>query len=226
MNKRERRRYKRFFIDGLGIHCRITSGSEASLLEIGPIGANIMINERLMLGSEHMLEIEREGLQVSIKSIVESIEDAAEENEYGPVCLVKLKFPTLNAAGDDISNFLTANFSRQTLKNLTRDLNVRVVGANTKRISGTYKITEMSFGGMRIEADQYIEPKSILKMNIVFSMNRPPAKITGRVAACWMILDKTPPLFNTGIEFMDIKEKDMNKLKDFIYLVQELGVEI
>ena len=43
------------------------------------------------------------------------------------------------------------------------------------------------------------------------------SEVTGRVASCEKFPNKTPVTYKTGIEFLDIREKDILKLKDLIY---------
>lgn len=225
---RDRRHYKRFFIEGMGIHCRMDSGTAVNLLNLTPAGAYIMLAEKLEVGHEYTLQIEREGLSISVKGEVTSVDsaenEAGKENGYLTAYVVGIKFqPAFKAEDEELLNFIKANLDTKALEEKKQELMVKLTSPGLECLPrGRYHINDISFGGLRLESEQFMEIDSQVSMEVVFSMKKPAIKVTGRVASCKKIPDTIPPLYNIGIEFHDITKKDILRLKDFIYFVQEL----
>jgi hypothetical protein len=221
---KDRRHYKRFFIEGMGIHCRMLSGTEATLLGIHAKGAQLMLKDKVTVGSRHTLHVESTGLSISVQGIVESEEMNAAQDEFGPVYLVGLRFETDFAGEDDeMLTFVKANLDSASLTEKARNVAVTLVNNEEGgHHRGRYHVNEISFGGMSAEMDQQMELGDTLRMEIVFATNKPPILVTGRVASCEKFPNKVPVTFKTGIEFLDIREKDILKLKDLIYFIQEI----
>jgi hypothetical protein len=211
---KDRRHYKRFYIEGMGIHCRMLSGTEVTLLGISAKGAQLMLKERVPIGSQHTLHIERTGLSISVQGVVETEEMNATQDEFGPVYLVGL---------DELLTFVKASLDSASLTEKARNVAVTLVlNEEGQYHRGQYHVNQISFGGMSVEMDQQMEVDDTLRMEIVFAANKPPILVTGRVASCEKFPNKTPVTFKTGIEFLDIREKDILKLKDLIYFIQEI----
>lgn len=224
---RDRRHYKRFFIEGMGIHCRMKSGTEVSLLNLTPAGAYIMLTEKLAVGSEYTLLIEREGLSISVKGNVVSVDSTEneldEDGEYVPAYVTGIKFKTAFGKDSELLGFIRDSADKAPLGKKEEGLMVKVTSPGPEHLyRGTYHVNDISFGGMRICSERHMEADTRLRMEIIVAMSKPSVTVMGRVASCRKIPGKSPALYNTGIEFVDITKKDILALKDFIYFVQEL----
>lgn len=224
---RDRRHYKRFFVEGMGIHCRMKSGTQVNLLNLTPAGAYIMLTEKLELGREHTLLIEREGLSISAKGKVVSIDSAENEldqdGEFVSAYVTGIQFNTAFKEDSALLAFIRANVDNTAAIVEDKDLIVKVTATGSEHpYHGTYHINDISFGGMRIQSEKHMEVDSGLRMEIVVAMNKPTVRVKGRIASCKKIPASSPPRYNVGIEFTDIRKKDILALKDFIYFVQEL----
>jgi len=54
----EERRYKRFFIEGKDVQCRMFFATEVEILNISFGGGALSLNKRLNMGEEYTLKIE------------------------------------------------------------------------------------------------------------------------------------------------------------------------
>ncbi len=59
-------------------------------------------------------------------------------------------------------------------------------------------------------------------MEMSFSEDVKPIKFLGRTAYCVEIPGKTPQSYDTGIEFIEMNEKDRARLKEFIDMLQDI----
>jgi hypothetical protein len=211
MESQNKRHYKRFTIEGLGIHCRKLTGQEAALLELTAEGARVSLGEAPVLEREYTLRMDSEGFSISVLGVLVSGGEKAESFE------AEMKFTHALKGGDKgFLDFLKTNI---------RDgaVNVRLLSPDDSLYStGNYHINQISFGGMRIVSDEKMDVGNSLQLDIVFPMNKPPIKVMGRVASCAKISENVPVKYHVGIEFLEMNRNDMLRLKDFIYFIQDL----
>ena len=55
---KERRRYKRYFIEGMDVKCRMFFTTEVKILNVSFGGVALSLNKRLNIGEEYTLKIE------------------------------------------------------------------------------------------------------------------------------------------------------------------------
>lgn len=67
---KERRRYKRFLIEGMDVRCSMLFATEVKILNISFGGVALSLNKRLNMGEEYTLKIESESNTVSLKGVV------------------------------------------------------------------------------------------------------------------------------------------------------------
>ena len=67
---KEKRRYKRFIIEGMDVQCRMFFTTEVKILDISFGGVALSLNKRLNMGQEYTLKIESESNTMSLKGIV------------------------------------------------------------------------------------------------------------------------------------------------------------
>lgn len=211
MESRNKRHYKRFTIEGLGIHCRKLSGQEAALLELTADRARVGLGEAPVLDREYTLRMDGKGFSISVQGVLAS--GAEKEDSFE----AEMKFTHSLRGGDSgFLDFLKTNIQEGSI-------DVRLLSPDDSLYSaGNYHINQISFGGMRIVSAEKMEIGNSLQLDIVFPMNKPPIKVMGRVASCTRISENVPVKYHVGIEFLEMNRNDMLRLKDFIYFIQDL----
>ncbi len=75
---------------------------------------------------------------------------------------------------------------------------------------------------MLIESKEELDIEGRFSMEMSFSEDMKPIKFLGRTAYCMEIPGKTPKRYDRGIEFIEMKEKDRARLKEFIDILQSI----
>ena len=70
INMKEKRRYKRFLIEGMDVQCRMFFTTEVKILDISFGGAALSLNKRLNMGEKYTLKIESENNTISLEGVV------------------------------------------------------------------------------------------------------------------------------------------------------------
>lgn len=213
MTTKNKRHFKRFSVEGLGIHCRRMCGVEAQLIEFAADGARLALREKPFLEGDCTLQLEREGVSISLACTAGEIGEAPGDAPYA----VGVKFPhPLKGGGSGFFEFISSNAGAEGTK-------ARLYGPlDALYSSGNFRINVISFGGMQMVSDEPMEKGNTLEMDIVFPMDRPPIKVLGKIASCAKVPGQVPTRYHIGVEFLEMERNDIFRLKDFIYFVQDL----
>jgi hypothetical protein len=224
MDAKSRRHYKRFSTSKLDIHCRIKSCVPVVLLRLHPGGAYIRSGRKLKLGNHYTLHIDHEDryLQVQGAAITEEQQD-----ERAPGHVTGLKFDEIYTGDDsELIRLIKDSIDRETLQGSVKGLRVKLSGGRASHnYHGKYRIKKISFGGMLVETTKKLDVNSKVPFEIHIPADRKPLRALGRVASCLALPDTSPSTFDTGIEFLEMKGKDLHRLKDVIYIVQRQSSE-
>jgi hypothetical protein len=224
MKRRNKRFYKRFDTGELDVRCLMLVGEEVMLLKLLPEGALIVSERALESESDYTLQMEREGMTVSVTGRPLSEKTLPPAGEGGePAHLVAFRFSPALAKGDeDLLGFLDAHSGAST-RTRRPDLSVRLLGtAEAARAFESYPVKKISFGGLQVEADRKLPLDSTVRLRLFLPEQRRPVAFNGRVASVLPVTGTLPARYAVGIEYLEMDGKDLLMLKDFIYFIQGL----
>lgn len=232
----ERRRYKRFKIEGLGIDGKMLFAKNVKILDMSVGGMLVETDKRLNPGSEHILKLRHKDNVIPIKSVVAwCLLGKSEKNPKGEV------IPIYHAGMEFIE------VTDETRKKIVRfiedqkkesDKNIDIFQSSGKRLYIRFqivtpeevtdffescKIKELSLGGMLIESEHSPEKDNKLQME-VFLPEDEPIIVTGRIASCHQIKDEDPKLYDLGIEFLEMSDEDRERLEKFINYIEKSSI--
>jgi len=220
----ERRRHKRFLIEGMDVKCRRLFATDVKILNISFGGIALSLNKRLQMGDEYTLKLESEDNTISLKGVVvwEKMTGLANEvqGRKFPVYEAGIRFnEVLTGKGTDLLNFIRENISDKTMNTRVEGLRVKFIRPERTVIVDdreSYFVKMISFGGMLIETKEELDIESRFPMEMSFPEDNRPIKFMGRTAYCVEMPGKTPKRYDTGIEFIEMNEKERARLKEFI----------
>jgi len=227
---KEKRRYRRFLIEGMDVQCRMFFTTEVKIVDISFGGVALRLNKRLNMGQEYTLKIESESETISLKGIVvwenmTSLIGEIKDKEF-PIYEVGIKFKeVLTGKGANLLNFISGNISDKSIKTRVQGLRVKINQPEKAVIvndSDSYYVKMIGLGGMLIESKEELDLEGRFSMEMSFSEDVNPIKFLGRTAYCVEIPGNTPKRYDTGIEFIEMNEKDRARLKEFIDILQSI----
>jgi len=227
---KEKRRYRRFLIEGMDVQCRMFFTTEVKIVDISFGGVALRLNKRLNMGQEYTLKIESESETISLKGIVvwenmTSLIGEIKDKEF-PIYEVGIKFQeVLTGKGANLLNFISGNISDKSIKTRVQGLRVKINQPEKAVIvndSDSYYVKMIGLGGMLIESKEELDLEGRFSMEMSFSEDVKPIKFLGRTAYCVEIPGNTPKRYDTGIEFIEMNEKDRARLKEFIDILQSI----
>ena len=231
MEKTERRQYARYSTQGLDLQCKMMYASEARLVNLSVGGAYLAVDKRVRIGSQYTLHIGSEDRLITLKGlVVREVLAGVRRNEKGemiPQYEVGLQFENvLTDPGRDLLNFIEDRTKSERQRIRIRGTRVRVLDGR-RTLLDMYKnfaIKRIGMGGLLMEADQKMEEEKAFDMELHLADEDAPLKIRARVAYCDEIPGRTPAVFDTGVEFLQISKEDIEKLNAFIATLSENNV--
>jgi c-di-GMP-binding flagellar brake protein YcgR len=226
---KDRRRYERIVIKGLDIECKMQFVAEVKLLNISFSGAAISLDRRLHIGREYTLHFERADKMLTLKGKVvwEKLAgtDKTEKGDVIPIYNAGIQFDNvLTEKATEIIKFIQANMPKKQVNKRLQGLRIQIVEPDrgyVSGLSGGYQVVKISLGGMLIESEHKFDVESKLKMEMSLSKKEEPIRFVGRIASCITRSTKTPMIYETGVEFLDMIEEDKQRLKQFINNLQK-----
>lgn len=227
---KERRRYKRFSIEGMDVRCKIFFTTEVKILNISFGGVALSLNKRLNMGEEYTLKIESESNTVSLKGVVvwEKIIKPTRDvqGKDFSVYEVGMSFgDVLTGKGAELLNFISENVFDKAIKTRIRGLRVKIVESGKAAIlddRDSFDVKMIGLGGMLIESREELAIERRFAMEMSFTEDMELIRFLGRIAYCLEIPGKMPKRYDTGIEFSEMTEKDRTRLKEFIGILQTI----
>ncbi|HXX53094.1 MAG TPA: PilZ domain-containing protein [Thermodesulfovibrionales bacterium] len=224
----ERRKHRRFIIEGMDIHCKMLFSTEVRVLNISFGGAALSLSEKLNMGAEYTLKIESEESIISVPGIVvwEKMTELKrnERGEMVPHYEVGIQFrDVFTYKGNELVDFIESNLSEKKFRVRLKGLRVNIVEPEKATILGYHKdytVKMISLGGMLIETDMKLEVDNGFHMELSFPEDKEQVQFLGRVAYCSEISGKIPRRYDVGIEFIEMEEYGKKKLREFIDLLQ------
>ena len=227
---KENRRYTRFLIEGMEVQCRMFFTTEVTILNMSFGGVAISLSKRLNMGQRYTLNIESENNTMSLEGVVvwEKMTDARRDvkGKKLPIYEAGIRFDeVLTLKGADLLNFMNKNMSDKAIKTRVQGLRVNIIPPEKTVIlddRDSYSVKMIGLGGMLIESKEKLDVDSRFPMEMSFPEDMTPIKFVGRTAYCVEIPGKAPLRYDTGIEFIKMNEKDRERLKEFIDILQTI----
>jgi len=231
------RRYKRFKVDVMEISGKMVLAKYVKINDISIGGVSLRTERMMRIGSEYALKIEGRERVLSVSGIVvwsllgESIRDS--EGNIIPLYTAGMKFTDGSFEKEkEIVDFLEANKRDADRKVDIKKpdggrLYVRICiedpGKAVMHFQENYKVINLNLGGMLIESEHALEIDSKLPMEMTLPDDRS-ILFQGRVANCRLIEQEDLVHYDIGIAFDDIPEQSGMKLREFIRLLDNMGM--
>ena len=224
-----RRRHRRFIVDFMEIEGRASFTSDIAIRDLSIAGASLATDRRLEKGSEYSLNIGDHDLEINVKGIVKwcsvlyATGSLPEEARLRYAAGLQFSLLTPEEV-QSLARFIEKHFiDKHTI------VDVPEVGGSRFRIrfhldqektammkiDETYRIKQLSLGGMLFESEHAFERETRLHMELAVRGEGVSLDFVGRVASCIPSPEK-PALFDVGIEFRKMHEQNRIKLKEFI----------
>ena len=221
---KEKRRYKRFLVEGMDVKCRMFFNTEVKILNISFGGVALSMTKRLNMGEKYTLKIESESNTISLEGVVvwEKMTSHTREvkGKKFPIYEVGMSFDeVLTRKGADLLNFISGNISDKEVPTRLQGLRVKIIQPEKTVIlddRDIYSVKMIGLGGMLIESKEELLIEDRFQMEMSFSEDVKPIKFLGRTAYCVEIPGNAPLRYDTGIEFIEMNEADRARLKEFI----------
>jgi Tfp pilus assembly protein PilZ len=228
---REKRRYKRFTVNIVGISGKMLFADKVEILDISVGGVSVKVDKRLNIGNEYLLKMDDGGKTICLKgSVIWSMMSGTKKGlreDLIPLYTAGMRF--MNMTGErlaELTRFIQERESclRQSSGSPSdRRLHLRL-GMDepqiaTLKLPENYMVKEISIGGMLIESDGPLEIDGMIPMEIFLADDK--IKFLGRVASCSRVGDAEPECFDIGIEFADMQGNDLELLKKFVSALED-----
>lgn len=222
----EKRHHKRFIVAGMDIHGRMIVATEVSVRDISISGISLKADRRLNIGSDYVMNLVdgEEGISVSGTVVWSSIREHRDgsHGDVVPIYTAGLKFTNL------VNDKMTAlvNFIEERLPGDEQRLGgqrVMLTGEGKAILDypSGYRVKKLSLGGMLVESAQEIGAGLRFPMELSLPDARP-IRFSGRVTSCRLVYGQKSEHFDIGIAFVNMPEKDIERVKEFISLLHRM----
>jgi hypothetical protein len=219
----EKRKHRRFAVDIMNITGRMTLSGMVRVLGISVNGILLKADMRLNIASEYNLKLQEKDKVIALKGVVKSssLSETIKDDAGNMVPIYTADIAFRNISDDiraELAHFIEGYREEEARKLSALRITIDAPEQASPGISEDYRVKKLSLGGMLIENRHAVEIETRTPMEISLP-EQIPVKFVGRVASCLPIADTNPAHYAIGIEFIDVSEKDRERLKEFIYLL-------
>lgn len=234
----DRRQQERLTIEDVDIYVKMIFANYAKILDISLSGASFKADRRLNIGCNYMLQVEDKGKILNAKgTVVWSLLNEYKEGINGdiiPIYTAGMKFIDIsNEKLIEIANFIEVCKNTIFIDDYKKKVDEQIdaykrsglrhfikVRINTpedllKNRQECFRVTELSLTNMSVESKQALEIEKRLGIELSFPDDKT-INVLGYVASCCLKKYILPELYDIGIEFIDVSEKEREKLGEFI----------
>jgi hypothetical protein len=229
---RDKRRFRRFSVDILGISGKMLFANKVEIIDISIGGVSLKVDRRLNIGNEYTLKMGNGNETITLKGEVVwskiSGTKKGTRDDVIPIYTAGMRFA--GVAGGDASGL--ARFIERVTHHtheeahqlsglrLSMRFPVRETNNALLDLSENYTVKKLSLGGMLIRSGAPLALDKRLPMEIFLPGGRQ-IRFIGRIASCFEIVDTSPVQFDVGIEFSEMPEADRSSLREFIFLLDK-----
>ena len=214
----DNRRYRRYVVDG--IHGNLLYSSDLEVLNISIDGAAIETTKRLELNREYTFKIRYKDVNLTLKGrVIWAILISKEKKDSKtaiPVYRAGVAFSyTLSEKANMLHDFIEENKIR-TFENRIGSVRFKITKTENIKIDlpHRYKVKKISLAGMLAETEYPLEIDS--HHDIELFLNDSVVNIVGRIANCEKLDTEKTVMYDTGIEFMQMSDRDIKLLENYL----------
>lgn len=221
----EKRRHKRYAVDIMNILGKTELSTMIKILDISISSVKLAADVRLNIGKIYIIKFDDKENHVTVKGTVESsmISETltGADGDIIPMYTAVIAFENLlPEKANDLVSFIES-YKRDEEQRLSA-LRFNISSPEKiMMIADNYKVKKISLGGALIECETCLEPEKIYSMQIALPEHTP-ITFWGRIASCISIKDANTEKFEMGIQFLDIPDKDLERLRDFIKMLDSM----
>jgi hypothetical protein len=232
---RDRRRHKRFKLEGAEVNGEMLFRKEVKVLDMSMSGISLQTDRQLKIGREYLLNLQDEDKIISVKAMVVrstlSESRAEDSGDVIPLYLVGMQFLNLsdekiNEIIQFIDNYKTGdqakiktNGKMEQRKSTRFEMNVD--GKTVLNFQELYKVKVISLNGMLIDSSHFLNIEDKLHMKIIFPQDKM-IVFVGRVASCSEKGEGDQKRYDIGIEFIEMSEEHRETLKEFFENIEDI----
>jgi len=217
------RRYKRYFVDGM--HGNLLYSSDLEVLNISIDGAAIETTKRLELNREYTFKIRYKDVNLTLKGrVIWAILISKEKKDSKtsiPVYRSGVVFAdTLSEKANMLLNFIEEH-KIKTFESRLGTVRFKITNTDNIKIDlpYRYKVKKISLAGMLAETEYPLEIDS--HHDIELFLNNIVVNIVGRIANCEKLERGKIVIYNNGIEFMQMSDRDIKLLENYLETLED-----
>lgn len=225
-SQEERRKYKRFIIEGMDVQCKMMFVRQVKLLDISMGGASILVDKHLEIGGNYTLKVESEEGTLPLEATVIWARLSGSEkvgDDIIPMYQAGLSFiDVYTGKGTDLMTFLSDVVPSHASRPRLSGLRVRFKeNSSVLGYQSLFEVKKISKGGMLVEVNHELAVDQHFSMELQLPEEEP-IRVTGRIASCTLNSECQPPAYNVGIEFMDLDNASRERIDEFIGMLESL----
>lgn len=230
----EKRRNKRFKVDGADVGGEMFFAREANIFDISLTGIALKVDKQMKVGKEYMINLRADDRVIAVKAkVVRSILSESRttgEGEIVPIYMVGMEFCNVSdEKAAELLQFIDNHKIKEqendeesddtSEKRRDRRFQIDMPEKTILGFHERYKVKVISLSGMLIESHQQLEIDETIQMQIYLPPNRT-VPFLGRVVSCKRI-DGDYERYDIGLEFMGMSEEHQEGLARFFQ-----GIEV
>ena len=223
----DKRRYRRFIVEGMDIHGKIMFSSRVDVLNVSLGGISIITDKRLNIGSEYSLKLEDKEFDISLKGIVIWSEISGSRKgvhgEVTPLYKAGMKFEDiLSEKVAKLIDFIESHTPNKEHRLTGVRFNVEAPENAILHYPHSYSVKKISLSGMLIETIEKLPIERAFPMELILPEEPESIKFLGRVASVHDVKDQSPMRYEIGIEFLNMSDRDKDRLKQFLQMFYQM----
>ncbi len=224
----DRRHFKRFQIENIDVHSRMRFTQDVQIIDVSMGGASISINHPLVKGDVYALKIDSKDNKFSVNSEIVWLDESEameiEDGELVNVYKAGLSFKNVfTGKGDRLAELIEEKARSEKQRHRVRGIRVKLNNPEaTLELQDDYHVREISFGGIQVEAGRRLDTDMEYRMKMSIPDTKKPVQFIGRIASSRPVEDSAPLTYRTGIEFINMGVKDLERIQELIYSMEHL----
>jgi Tfp pilus assembly protein PilZ len=230
----DKRRYKRFTVEVMDISGKMALANDVKVLDISIGGVSIRADRRLNIGTDYVLRLENKGVSLKLRGTVvwASLSGSAPDKSGNVIPIYTAGMQIMDNSYETMQGI--ARFIDESKKDIEEPVDLykmsglrlyaRVpLGDVDKAVLNsmeTYSVKILSLGGMLIESGQAMEAEAVLPMEIMFAPDRS-ITVKSRIVSCLPRRAADAELYNIGVEFIELEDKDRELLEEFLSHIEK-----
>jgi c-di-GMP-binding flagellar brake protein YcgR len=227
----ERRKHKRYRTEVMEINGKMMLAKSVKILDISIGGVSFQTEKYLNVGSEYTLKLEGRGKVLNVKGFVvwSILSGSLADSEGNIVPIYKAGMKFVDVSEEKIDEIV--NFIEDHKKDVDKQVDLYKPSGNrlfvrifiedpekaTLNYQGSYKVKNISLGGMLMASEHLLGIESKLPMEMILNEELS-IKFLGRIINCILVKEKDTEQYDIRVEFIEMSEKDKEILITFLNL--------